>query len=212
MTTNPTRADGALIAAATAFALVLMLHHPTSVSAGPDDGRLLSDWSNGFVHAAMIGCLMAIAVGLDGMKRRLGETRLLTRTGGLLLGAGFLALAGAAVVNGFAAGRLAASTSDPVVREAGWRTLWALNQSLTSLGTLLVALGAAVWSPGLWRLGGAGRVAAGLGLAILALALWHETTGGGFGLHVAVVAMVAFALWSLAVAATMILARDGEAE
>lgn len=205
MTATQTRADGALIAAATGLALVLMLHHPTSLEAGHDDGLLLGDWNNGFVHAAMIGCLLALAIGFDGVKRQLDETRILTRTGALLLGAGFLALAGAALVNGFATGRLLASTSDPAVREAGGHTLWALNQSLDALGTMLVALGAAAWSPGLWRLSNAGRVAAALGIALLGLALWHTTTDGGFGLQVAVAAMAAFAVWSLAVAAVMIL-------
>lgn len=210
MTANQTRADGALIAAATGLALVLMLHHPTSLSTTHDDGQFLSDWSNGFVHAAMIGCLLALAIGFDGVKRQLDETRILTRTGALLLGAGFLALVGAAMVNGFATGRLLASTSDPVIREAGGRAFWALNQSLTALGTVLVALGAAAWSPGLWRRSLAGRVAAALGVVILGLAFWHTTTDGDFGLQVAVAAMAAFALWSLAVAATMILARpDG---
>lgn len=207
MTTNPIRADGAVIAIATGLALVLMLHHPTSLQTGHDDGFLLSDWSNGFVHAAMIGCLLALAVGFDGVKRRLNETRLLTRTGAILLGAGFLALAGAAVVNGFATARLLASTSDPVIREVGGPAFWALNQSLTALGTVLVALGAAAWSPRLWRLSVAGRVAAALGVALAALAVWHTTTDGGFGLHVAAAAMGAFALWSLAVAAVMILTR-----
>lgn len=210
MTTNPNRADGAIVAAATGLALVLMLHHPTSLQTGHDDGLLLGDWSNGFVHAAMIGCLLALAVGLDGMKRRLDETRILTRAGALLLGAGFLALAGAAVVNGFATGRLFAATSDPVIREAGGRAFWALNQSLTALGTMLVALGAAAWSPGLWRLSRVGRIAAALGVALAGLAVWHTTTDGGFGLHVAVAATAAFALWSLAVAAVMILAGRKE--
>ena len=210
MTANPTRADGAVIAIATGLALILMLHHPTSLEAGRDDGLLLGDWSNGFVHAAMIGCLLALAIGLDGVKRQLDETRILTRAGALLLGAGFLALAGAALVNGFATGRLFAATSDPVIREAGGRAFWALNQSLTALGTMLVAVGAAAWSPGLWRLSNAGRVAAALGVGLLGLALWHTTTDGGFGLHIAVAAMAAFALWSLAVAAVMILAGPQE--
>ena len=213
MTANQTRADGALIAAATGLALVLMLHHPTSLSTTHDDGQFLSDWSNGFVHAAMIGCLLALAIGFDGVKRRLDQTLILTRSGTLLLGAGFLALAGAALVNGFATGRLLASTSDPAIREAGGHTFWALNQSLDALGTMLVALGAAAWSPGLWRLSNAGRVAAVLGIALLGLALWHTTTDGGFGLRVAVAAMAAFAVWSLAVAATIVLTRpDGGIE
>ena len=119
-------------------------------------------------------------------------------------------MAGAALVNGFATGRLFAATSDPVIREAGGRAFWALNQSLTALGTMLVAVGAAAWSPGLWRLSNAGRVAAALGVGLLGLALWHTTTDGGFGLHVAVAAMAAFALWSLAVAAVMVLAGPEE--
>ena len=201
--TSETRADGAVIAAATGIALILMLHHPTSLSGGHDDGHLLADWSNGFVHAAMIGCLIALSVGFDGLRRRLGETRLLTRAGALLLGAGFLALAGAAVVNGFAAERLAAPGADPGLRAAGLAILWALNQSLTAVGTSLVAFGAAAWAPGLWRSGGVARIPAGLGLLLLALAIWWMTTDGGFGLHVAVASMAAFALWSLSVAAAM---------
>lgn len=213
MTRHQTRADGVIIAAATGLALVLMLHHPTSFDSGRDDGLLLGDWSNGAVHAVMIGCLLALAIGLDGVRRRLDPVRLLTRSGALLLGAGFLALCGAAVVNGFATGRLLASTADPVIREAGVRAFWALNQSLTALGTLLVAAGAAAWAPGLCRLSVAGRVAAGLGVALLGLATWHTTTDGDFGLHVAVAATAAFALWSLAVAAAMILlARKEDAQ
>lgn len=212
MTTNQTRIDGFIIAAATGFALILMLHHPTSVVPGRDDGHLLSDWSNGFVHAAMIGCLLTLTVGLDGVRRRLGQADILIRAGALLITAGFLALAGAAVVTGFAAGRLLASTSDPVIREAAGHTLWALNQSLTALGALLVAIGAAAWSPGLWRLSRAGRVAAGLGFALLALSLWHTTTDAGFGLHVALAAVAAFALWSLAVATAMILTRAEDSQ
>lgn len=205
-----TRADGAVIAAATGIALVLMLHHPTGFTPGGDDGHLLSDWSTGLVHGGMIGCLLVLYIGLDGVRRRLGETKLTTRAGALLIGAGFLAFASAAVASGLAGPRVAVLT-DPAVREAGLRTLWALNQSLTGLGTLLTALGAAVWAPGLWRLGTAGRIAAGLGVALLALSVWHGATDGGFGLHVAVAAMAAFALWSLAVAAAMIRARpEGE--
>ncbi len=210
MTTNHTRADGVIIVVATGVAMILMLHHPTSFTAGRDDGLLLSDWSNSFVHAAMIGCLIALAVGVEGVKHRLDATRVLTRAGALLIGAGFLALASAAMVNGLATGRLFAATSDPVIREAGGRAFWALNQSLTALGTLLVATGAAAWSPGLWRLSMTGRVAAGLGVALLSLAVWHTVTDGGFGLHVAVGSMAVFAVWSTAVAAVMILARPEE--
>lgn len=206
MTRTEARTDGAVIAAATGIALILMLHHPTGFAPGQDDGHLLGDWSTGFVHGGMIGCLLLLSVGLGGVRRRLGETKLLTRTGALLIGVGFLALAGAAVANGLAAPRMLA-VADAVSREAGLRTLWALNQSLTGLGTLLVALGAALWSPGLWRLGISGRIASGLGVALLGLSLWHGLTDGGFGLHVAVAAMAAFALWSLAVAAVMLLVR-----
>lgn len=213
MTTTQTRADGVIIATATGLALFLMLHHPTSHTPGHEDGQLLSDWSNGFVHAAMIGCLMALALGLDGVKRHLDETRILTRAGALLIGTGFLALGGAAFVNGLAAGRFVAAASDPVVREAGVRAFWALNQSFMALGTLLIPLGAAAWAPGLWRLGHVGRVAAVLGVALLGLSLWYAASGTGFGLIVAMTAMASFALWSLGVAAVMILAdRKEEAE
>lgn len=159
----------------------------------------------------MIGCLLALRLGMEGVRRLLGADRLLTRGGAILLGAGFAASAGAAVINGLAAGRLLSATSDPAVREAALAAFRALNQTLTGLGIVLIALGAAAWAPGLWRLSAAGRVAAGLGLALCALSVWHTTTDGRFDLHVAVVAMVAFALWSLGVAAVIIQRRpEGE--
>ncbi|MEQ7156384.1 hypothetical protein [Brevundimonas aurifodinae] len=197
------RTDAALIAGATLIAMGLMLHHPTGHSGSPDDGRLLADWNNTVVHGAMIGCLVALSVGLDGLRRRLDERALLTRLGAILLGAGFLALCGAAVVNGFASERLVAQTDDAAIRAAGGQTLWALNQSLTSVGSLLVATGALAWSPGLWRLGGLGRVSAGLGSGLAALAIGWSATDGGFGLTAAVTGAAAFALWSLSVAAVM---------
>ncbi len=199
------RTDAALIAAATLVAMGLMLHHPTGHSGSPDDGRLLADWNNTVVHGAMIGCLIALTVGLDGLRRRLDERALLTRLGAALLGAGFLALCGAAVVNGFASERLVAQTDDVAIRAAGGQTLWALNQSLTSVGSLLVAAGALAWSPGLWRIGGLGRVSAALGSGLAALAIWWTLTDGGFGLTAAVTGAGAFALWSLSVAAVMIM-------
>lgn len=202
--------DGTVIAGATLAALFLMLHHPTGHSGSGDDGYLLADWSNTLVHGAMIACLMVIAVGLDGVRRRLGEQVLLTRFGALLLGAGFLALSGAAVVNGFAAERLIAQTADNAAREAGGQTLWALNQALTSVGTVLIAGGATAWAPGFWRLGGIGRLSAALGVGLAALAVWWTATDGGFTLTAAVAAMAAFALWSLSVAAVMVVRSKGE--
>ncbi len=206
------RNDGVLIAGATLVAMFLMLHHPTSASHAGEDGHLLSDWSNSLVHGAMIACLIALSVGLDGVRRRLGERALLTRAGALLIGAGFLALSGAAVVNGFATARLAAQTADPAVHEAGGHVLWALNQSLTSLGSLLIAAGAAAWAPGLWRLGIMGKVSAALGVGMAGLAAWWNITDGGFGLTVAATSLAVFALWSLSVAAVMMIRPRGDAE
>ncbi len=205
------RTDGALIAGATLAAIFLMLHHPTSASHAGEDGHLLSDWSNSLVHGAMIACLIALSVGLDGVRRRLGERALLTRAGTLLIGAGFLALSGAAIVNGFAVARLAAQTADPAVHAAGGHVLWALNQSLTSLGSLLVAAGAAVWAPGLWRLGMVGKVSATLGIGMAGLAVWWNIMDGGFSLTVAATSLAVFALWSLSVAAVMMIRPRGDA-
>lgn len=205
------RNDGVLIAGATLAALFLMLHHPTSASGAGEDGHLLSDWNNSLVHGAMIACLIALSVGLDGVRHRLGERALLTRAGAILIGAGFLALAGAALVNGFATGRLAAQTTDPAVHDAGGQVLWALNQSLTSLGSLVVAAGAAAWAPRLWRLGVAGKVSAALGVGMAGLAVWWNATDGGFGLIVAATSLAVFALWSLSLAAVIVIGPKADA-
>lgn len=205
------RNDGVLIAGATLAALFLMLHHPTSASGAGEDGHLLSDWSNSLVHGAMIACLIALSVGLDGVRYRLGERALLARGGAILIAGGFLALGGAALVSGFASGRLAAQTTDPAVHDAGGHVLWALNQSLTSLGSLLIAAGAAAWAPRLWRLGVAGKVSAALGVGMAGLAAWWNATDGGFGLMVAATSLAVFALWSLSLAAFMLTGPKGEA-
>ncbi|WP_029415627.1 hypothetical protein [Brevundimonas bacteroides] len=206
------RNDGVLIAGATLAALFLMLHHPTSASGAGEDGHLLSDWSNSLVHGAMIACLIALSVGLDGVRHRIGEQALLTRAGAILIGGGFLALAGAALVSGFATGRLVAQTTDPAVHESGSHVLWALNQSLTSLGSLLVAAGAAAWAPRIWGLGVAGKASATLGVGMAGLAVWWNATDGGFGLIVAATSLAVFALWSLSVAAVMLTGTKGDAQ
>ncbi|MBX9707792.1 MAG: hypothetical protein K2X61_07650 [Caulobacteraceae bacterium] len=206
------RTDAAMIAGATIAAMALMLHHPTGHSGSPDDGLMLTDWNNGFVHAAVIGCLVSLAVGLDGVRRRLGERALMTRLGAVLLGAGLLALASAGVINGFAVEQLVTQTEDPAVRAAGGQVLWALNQSLTSVGSLLLASGALAWAPGLWKTRGVGRLSASLGVGLAALTLWWKATDGGFGLTAAVTATAAFVIWSLSVAAVMMIRPKGDVE
>lgn len=201
------RLAGGLILAATLGTVVLVLHHPTSVS-GPDDGLLMRDWSNTVVHRGMILCLLAWLLAFSVMARRLGEDHASVRMGAVALTLGMQALIGAGLVNGFVLADLANSLTDPAAMAVSFRTLWAVNQALTGLGIGLVALATSLWSIRMLKGEILNRLAGGLGLVLGALAAWWLVAGKSqFGLYPAMTATVAFAAWGLIVAAQMIRGR-----
>ena len=186
------RQAGGLLLAGTGASVMLMLHHPTSLK-GPDDGLLLGDWSNAGVHGGMIVCLMLIGLGGSTVPRRLGETHLSARAGRMAFTGGMAALTVAALVNGFAAERLAGQAAV----EIQFPVLAALNQTFAVFGMLLVAAAMALWAVRMLRLDLIAKAAGGVGLAAAGLAAsWLIHGGGVFGLVPATVATGVFAAWS----------------
>ena len=198
------RQAGVLLLAGTGASLALMLHHPTSLR-GPDDGVLLSDWSNAGVHGGMIACLMAIGLGASTVPRWLGETHLSVRAGRMLFTGGITALIVAALVNGFAADGLAARADSPAILAVQFPVLWALNQAFAVFGMALVAAAMALWAARMLRLGALAMAGGIAGLGAGGLALWWLAVGEGrFGLVPAVVATGVFAAWSVLTAACLL--------
>jgi hypothetical protein len=195
------RLSGGLILTTTLLALAVMMHHPTSLH-GPDDGRLLRDWSNTAVHGAMIACLVIQLFAFSTLPRLLGKDRLSVRGGWIAFVGGSACLIVAALINGFAMASLAGG--DPQTLGAQIAPLMALNRAFAGLGLILVATATACWAVRMFRLGGWGRGVGGVGLAVAGLAAaWFWLAGGAFGLLPALLALTAFAAWSSAVAAWM---------
>lgn len=206
---NQDRISGGLIIGAVAAAAVLMLHHPTSFR-GPDDGLLLSDWSNTVVHGAMIVCLLALRFGHAEWAQRLGKAHLSVRLGAMLLDSGMVAFIAAALISGFAAGGVAARL-EPKDARLLLKAFVALNQALANLGMVLTAAAMVAWALRMVRLDMVTRVAGGLGLiAAFAAAYWMIVGQGAFGLYPAVTATALFGLWSILIASQMMVAPAKE--
>lgn len=196
------RFAGALILAAALLALLFMLHHPTS--GGGDDGMLLRDWSNMLVHGVMLACLFALLFGFSILSRRLDERRLSVRAAQMAFTGAVIAMAGAALVSGFATGDLAARIAGSPAAPAQFATLVALNQAAAKLGIALTGAALAFWSLRLIRLDIVSRIAGGLGLLLAAASAVFLLHHHGVGLHAMAHAMLAFTIWCLIVAVQLI--------
>lgn len=207
------RLSGGLIIAAVLGALVLMLHHPTSFE-GPDDGLLMTDWSNTIVHGAMIVCLFLFRFAFGTWARRLGTAHASVRAGTIAFDAGMNAFIGAALISGFAARGLAAhGGANPDQASLQLYVFVALNRALANLGMVLTGAAMALWAVRMLRLMPLTRVAGGLGLVVAVVAAgWMVLGRGAFGLYPATMATVLFGAWSLVVAAQMMRTdRSGDA-
>jgi hypothetical protein len=191
---------GALMLAGTGASVMLMLHHPTSLR-GPDDGLLMGDWSNAGVHGGMVLCLMAVGLGAATVPRWLGEAHLSVRAGKMGFTGGIAALIVAALVNGFAAERLAGQPAAAIQLPV----LAALNQTFAVFGMIMVAAAMALWAVRMLRLDVIAKAAGSVGLAAAVLTVgWLIHGGGGFGLIPATVATGVFAAWSMLTAACLL--------
>lgn len=198
------RIVGGLIIAAALGALMLMMHHPTSID-GADDGLLLRDWGNTMVHGGMMACLFVLTFAFAIVARRLGEGHLAVRAGGMAFTGGMTAMIGAALINGFVVGGPRVAATDLPAAALQFAMLGLLNQTLALLGMTLVSVAMAMWAIRLLRLDGLTKVAGGLGVAMALLSGWWLVVGGGmFGLYPATYSMIAFGAWSLIVATQLI--------
>jgi hypothetical protein len=201
------RCIGGLIIAATAGAIVLMLHHPTSIN-GADDGLLLHDWSNALVHGTMILCLFTLMFAFAVFARRLGGEHLAIRAGAMAFSSGMTAFIAASFINGFVVGGLHGSLIDPDGAAAQFAMLSVLNQKLALLGINLISVSMALWALRLVHLGGLTKMAGGLGIAMALLAgYWLLRGGGAFGLYIATVSVFTFSIWALIIATQLIRGR-----
>jgi hypothetical protein len=203
-TKREARQASGLLLAGTGGALILMLHHPTSMK-GPDDGLLLNDWSNAGVHGGMVACLLAISVGGSTLPRWLGEGNLSVRAGRVAFTGGMAALIAAGLINGFAMGGLAARAGSAEALSIQFGTLAALNQTLAVFGVAMAGSAMGFWSVRMLRLDPIAKIAGVAGLAAAALAAgWLAIGGGAFGLVPAVVATLVFGAWSALTAASLL--------
>ncbi|MEQ1548117.1 MAG: hypothetical protein ABL918_05640 [Chakrabartia sp.] len=201
------RRIGGLIIAATAGAIVLMFHHPTSIN-GVDDGLLLHDWSNALVHSTMMVCLFTLMFAFAVFARRLGGEHLAVRAGAMAFSSGMTAFIAASFINGFVVGGLHAALIDPAGAASQYTMLAVLNQKLALLGITLTSVAMALWALRLVQLDGLTKMAGGLGIAMALLAgYWLLTGGGAFGLYSATVSVFTFSIWSLILATQLIKGR-----
>lgn len=201
------RLSGGLIIVAVLGALVLMLHHPTSVN-GPDDGRLLNDWSNTAVHGAMMVCLFLLRFAFSSWARRLGPDHASVRAGTMAFDGGMTAFIAAALFSGFAASGLAAQ-ADPDAVRLQLQAFGALNRALANLGMVLTVVAMALWAPRMLRLTALTRIAGAVGLVVAVVAVgWMVVGHGAFGLYPATAATVLFGAWSLLIAVQMIVGAE----
>lgn len=198
------RQAGGLLLAGTGGAVVLMLHHPTSLR-GPDDGLLLNDWSNAGVHGGMVACLLAIGLGGSSLPRWLGAEALSVRAGRLAFTAGMAAFVAAGLINGFATGSLETRAVSASALSVQLGTLAALNQTFAVFGMAMVAAAMGCWSARMLRQDLIAKAAGAWGLAAAALAAgWLTFGGGAFDLVPATVATLVFGAWSALTAASLL--------
>jgi hypothetical protein len=198
---------GWIIVGTSSIAMILMLHHPSTLS-GPDDGLFLPDWSNAFVHTAMLGCLMLLIFAFSILADRINEYSLLGRAGGLAFTGGIVALAVAAAINGFVLSELLAALPDWSAATPQMILMGVVVRGLALGGMSLASLGIACWSIVLLRRDLVTKVCGVLGLGLtLAAGWWLAVEQGNFGLYPAVYSVAGFAIWSLIVANQMIRGR-----
>lgn len=198
------RPAGLALAASAGAGLFLMLHHPTSFD-GTDDERLLADMANGVVHGGMIAVLLAMAVGVDALTRRLGPVTASTAAGRIIFTSGVAAEIGAGLVNGFVMEGVLASTPAGEGQAAVMASLWTLNQALAVLGIVGIGIGAGVLAIQMVRGSRLMRAASAVGMAMaIGAPAWALAGDGTLELVPAVVSMVMVSIWSLLVGVALL--------
>jgi len=161
---------------------------------------------NGWVHGSLLALMLVLVAGFFGLSLRLGIGRpavALAMTAYLL---GSLAMAGAAVINGFALG-IFAGRYDGAVRpdqvaavSASFNMAGSIAATWAGIGAVAMSAALALWSLRLVALGGVQRVLGALGL-VLGIATAAMLVTGTLILNVHGFLLLVFSqsLWTVAV-------------
>ena len=209
------RTAGAIIVAASLLALLMMAHHPSGstrdmavfVEQVARVGAL-----NRVVHGALIALLAALLFGFAEFSRVFGAGRRLVRAALVAYAIGTAADIGAATINGFAVGRVAAhyAGADTAALEQLRALLhlgWAMNQSLADLGEVARAIAIVLWSLAILRtrtqlLLGASGVLVGGAIALALLGGWLT-----LDVHGMLLAVVCASAWNVALGVQLLRGR-----
>jgi hypothetical protein len=194
---------GGLLIASPALTLFAMLHHPVAHGNGDQshvDGLARIAGLASLVHGALIVLMVSTTLLLGEFSVLRLQRQALARAGFCLYLLGTSALAGAALVNGFAVSSLvqsAAATSPGI--DAALALAWQLNQALAGSGSIALALAIGIWScdliqaPGLRRLTGSYGLIMGCGLSLAWGTGWLHPDVQGM-----LLALVLIAIWQAA--------------
>ncbi len=209
------RTAGAIIVAASLLALLMMAHHPSGstrdmavfVEQVARVGAL-----NRVVHGALIALLAALLFGFAEFSRVFGAGRSLVSAALVAYAIGTAADIGAATINGFAVGRVAAhyAGADTAALEQLRALLhlgWAMNQSLADLGEVARAIAIVLWSLAILRtrtqlLLGASGVLVGGAIALALLGGWLT-----LDVHGMLLAVLCASAWNVALGVQLLRGR-----
>jgi hypothetical protein len=205
--------SGLVLGAGALLSIFLMAHHPTAGSTGlvAAVGEIARKAAlSRFVHGGLIACMGLVLLGLVGLSDALGWRLARVRLAMMAYASGFLALAGAALVNGFIVEGLAERyLGAPDGEMEGVRDLLRLcfetNQTLARAGVMGFSAGILCWSLVLLQRAGWAKGIGALGLAAGVLPAAGLLTGHlRLHLHGMTAVVLAQAVWYVAVAAWLL--------
>lgn len=205
---------GGLLIGTSAVSLFAMLHHPVAHGGGgASQAQALARIANlaSLVHGVLVLLLVAGCMLLAEFAALRVRRVALVRAGRQAYLMGTIALAGAALVNGFAVPALVTSAAaDAVGIDAALALAWQLNQALAGAGSIALAAGIGIWSVDLARGHGPGRYVGYYGV-LMAAGLSLALGGGWLSLDVRgmLLTLVLLAVWQ--VAAGVLLLRGAPA-
>lgn len=168
------RNAGVLLVAATILEVAAMSHHPSvtshSIPQALDQIARVSELSS-WIHGLLIGLMLAVVYSLTEFVRRRDMALPLVRAGFITYVAGVLAMIGAATMSGFVITQFASLTphaTETDLQNAGQILILCtvLNQTLSSLGVVLMSTGIVLWSLDLLRSPKLARLLGSIGLLI----------------------------------------------
>jgi hypothetical protein len=221
MRTSDVKIYAWLLLGSALLSLLVAAHHPEAQTHDVATALRFLAGESGLitgVHGALLLLGGVELLGLYGVARLLGLARPLAAAGLILVGAGFMAMIGAAAINGFAVPAFAVdyrnlAPSDARAATMLLRLCWDLNQALAAIGAVAWGLGLLAWSAELARRDGPARLVGLLGgIAAVAIA-----GGVGFGfirLHVGgfIGVTALLSAWSAAASLLMLTGRLAPAQ